>query len=810
MLLIAAWLGCSTSDELTPRAENPRERMVSRKKTEFPDYGLKYFPGIGWLYISPGTSPEILFKTPAEKLEIAGRAFEAKEYKRAMFAARSVYSGATGRPYSTAAPEARYLVGRIYESRTLDQYAFKEYQVLQERYPNYPRRDEVLQRQFEIAGRFLEGRRFKWKLPYQESVYIPTFPSMIKTAKMYNQMVTNAPFSPLGAEAQLNIGQAYEKRVGGWFGTLFAGDTEYSEAVKAYETTARRYGPRADTDGEPEEVFALIDGANGDGKLTRDDFPNEFWNRLTPADQDKNGAVSLKELAAVDAFKLLDLNNDGLWRLGADQDQFSQEAWTDIEDKRLDRNADGAVSASEFLLFSVTRTQEDSLWETLDITGADGTGNRDDQLTRHDFPNDLWERVAELDIDNDGAVQRDEVLVKGAAKVFEALDLSGDGVVSETDYPGMNWRRLTGLDTDNDQQVTADELEKTWQRVDLVGLLDGNKDGQLTEVDVPNEMVLMWRRLATLFEVEPADGFIRRQDMILKDPMALLDVNGNGKVERTELHKRHWRVVALADGNGDGILTSGELGARRMADLFDSTRDDQFTNADFPNGNWLRLAHADTNRDGEVTLEELKTARQRLHDLAAIARYRVARIFERQASDGLYDQSFAEKAIDAYTDLRTLHGDDPAQQDRLADAENRIEAMRLEQARGALAIARFYEFNNKWVGAQKYHQRVVALTSELASGQKMNADALKRVDELFVKRMERAVNLFAEGSDYEKDDPALALRRFQEAQDNFQDMILEDHLEEDDKRLQRAKMVLAALPGKVLEMEARLDKATRD
>ena len=158
--------------------------------------------------------------------------------------------------------------------------------MLQERYPNYPRRDEVLQRQFEIAARFLEGQRFKWKLPYQESVYIPTFPSMIKTAKMYNQMVTNAPFSPLGAEAQLNIGQAYEKRVGGWFGTLFAGDTEYSEAVKAYETTTRRYGPRADTDGEPEEVFALIDGANGDGKLTRDDFPNEFWNRLTPADQD--------------------------------------------------------------------------------------------------------------------------------------------------------------------------------------------------------------------------------------------------------------------------------------------------------------------------------------------------------------------------------------------------------------------------------------------------------------------------------------------------------------------------------------------
>ena len=103
-----------------------------------------------------------------------------------------------------------------------------------------------------------------------------------------------------------------------------------------------------------------------------------------------------------------------------------------------------------------------------------------------------------------------------------------------------------------------------------------------------------------------------------------------------------------------------------------------------------------------------------------------------------------------------------------------------------------------------------ALTSELASGQKINADALKRVDELFVKRIERAVDLFAEGSDDEKDDPALALRRFQEAQDNFQDMILEDHLEEDDKRLKRAKMVLAALPGKVLEMEARLDKATHD
>ena len=157
-----------------------------------------------------------------EKLEIARRAFKDKEYKRAMFAARSVYSGATGRPYSSAAPEARYLVGRIYEARGLDQYAFEEYQMVQARYPNFPRRNEVERRQFEIAGRFLGGQRFKFKIPYQETVFIPLFPSMSKTAKMYSQMITNAPFSSLGAEAQLNIGQAYEKRMGGWFGTFFA------------------------------------------------------------------------------------------------------------------------------------------------------------------------------------------------------------------------------------------------------------------------------------------------------------------------------------------------------------------------------------------------------------------------------------------------------------------------------------------------------------------------------------------------------------------------------------------------------------
>ena len=78
---------------------------------------------------------------------------------------------------------------------------------------------------YEIATLFLNGKRFRWKIPYQDSIYIPLFPSMSKTSKLYTQVVTNAPFGLHAAESQYGIGQAHERALQGFWG-FFANATE--------------------------------------------------------------------------------------------------------------------------------------------------------------------------------------------------------------------------------------------------------------------------------------------------------------------------------------------------------------------------------------------------------------------------------------------------------------------------------------------------------------------------------------------------------------------------------------------------------
>ena len=59
--------------------------------------------------------------------------------------------------------------------------------------------------------------------------YVPFFPSMDKTAGMYEKVIKNGPYSEVAPQAQLSIGTAREKQ------------SNYPQAVKAYEQAADRY-----------------------------------------------------------------------------------------------------------------------------------------------------------------------------------------------------------------------------------------------------------------------------------------------------------------------------------------------------------------------------------------------------------------------------------------------------------------------------------------------------------------------------------------------------------------------------------------
>jgi outer membrane protein assembly factor BamD len=181
---------------------------------------LMYVPGEGWYYEPYGETAKWQRTRAKDQLQVADDAFAKQDYSTTLRAAHRVLRVW---PLSDYAPRAEYLIGRCLEVKGKDEAAFNAYQHIIEKYPKSTQYNEVLWRQFAIAGRFLDGQWFKlWNL-------IPLYPSMDETAKLYDKIVANGPYSEVAPHAQLNIGAAREK------------EKTYDQAVKAYDTAADRY-----------------------------------------------------------------------------------------------------------------------------------------------------------------------------------------------------------------------------------------------------------------------------------------------------------------------------------------------------------------------------------------------------------------------------------------------------------------------------------------------------------------------------------------------------------------------------------------
>lgn len=181
---------------------------------------LYYTPGEGWYYESFGQKANWQRPRAKDQLDVAEQAFTNKNYSVTLHAAHRIVRVW---PLSDYAPRAEYLIGRCLETSGKDEAAFNAYQAIIQKYPHSDSYEEVLQRQYEIADRFLGGEWFRlWGT-------IPLYPSMDGTAKLFSTIVTNGPYSDVAPHAQLRIGAAREKQ------------KNYPDAVKAYAIAADRY-----------------------------------------------------------------------------------------------------------------------------------------------------------------------------------------------------------------------------------------------------------------------------------------------------------------------------------------------------------------------------------------------------------------------------------------------------------------------------------------------------------------------------------------------------------------------------------------
>jgi len=172
--------------------------------------------GEGWSY-ERGSMANA--NNPKDLLEIAKKFQADKKYDEAISAYRRLISKW---PTSFATQDARLGLAESLTELGYLYKAFKEYQHLIDKHPNSPHFETVLQREFDIAVRFMNGEKHKvWRMRLATAYG--------KAVEIFEQVVKNGPYSKVGASAQFNIGLTYEKQ------------KDNISAVHAYEKLLDRY-----------------------------------------------------------------------------------------------------------------------------------------------------------------------------------------------------------------------------------------------------------------------------------------------------------------------------------------------------------------------------------------------------------------------------------------------------------------------------------------------------------------------------------------------------------------------------------------
>src|SRR5688572_17261524 len=135
--------------------------------------------------------------------------------------------------------------------------------------------------------------------------------------------------------------------------------------------------------------------------------------------------------------------------------------------------------------------------------------------------------------------------------------------------------------------------------------------------------------------------------------------------------------------------------------------------------------------DFPAAVKAYEVAADKYHDrkeVSADALYKAGMAYLKQAKTAEYDQSIAGHAISTFTDFMTLHPGDP----RVPEAQKHIATLKMEQARGSMIVARFYEKKRQWDGALVYYNEVLIRDpqSEYAEEAKQRIEQIKqRIEE---------------------------------------------------------------------------------
>lgn len=136
-------------------------------------------------------------ETPAEQFQYALGFYSAKEYKEAVQEMRKLIGHY---PKAREAADAQFYIGVCLEDQGRLHDAFKEYQTVIDKYPFSERSSEIVQKQYDIGIKLLEGKG-------NRGVISRTFAGSDDTiVDIFNAVIKNAPYGKLAAPARYKIG----------------------------------------------------------------------------------------------------------------------------------------------------------------------------------------------------------------------------------------------------------------------------------------------------------------------------------------------------------------------------------------------------------------------------------------------------------------------------------------------------------------------------------------------------------------------------------------------------------------------------
>jgi outer membrane assembly lipoprotein YfiO len=167
-------------------------------------------------WINPKYAPK---DTPEKQYDYAMDFYENGEYKKAATEFDKLINSFEG---SSLVPDAGYYGGLSYE-KTEDYYkAYLIYNKIISQYPKSKRNPQIIEQMYNIGVLFLNGAKRK-------IMGLEVLPALTTSQQIFLSIITHAPYSAFGDDAQFQLGQAYKKM------------GNYNMAVEAFGDLLKKY-----------------------------------------------------------------------------------------------------------------------------------------------------------------------------------------------------------------------------------------------------------------------------------------------------------------------------------------------------------------------------------------------------------------------------------------------------------------------------------------------------------------------------------------------------------------------------------------